>query len=70
MQGDALGESGNYRVFFFYKLKEEDTHHEMTYTEKDTDLGVVIDGKLDFEKHINFKINMQVALWQSYEDHL
>ena len=42
----------------------------MTYTEKDTDLGVVIDGKLDFEKHINFKINMQVALWQSYEDHL
>ena len=29
----------------------------MTYTEKDTDIGVVIDGKLDFEKHINFKIN-------------
>ena len=25
----------------------------MAYTEEENDLGVVIDGKLDFEKHIN-----------------
>ena len=44
---------------YFYKLNEEDrpTHHEMAYTEEEKDLGVVIDGKLDFEKHINIKIN-------------
>ena len=29
----------------------------MAYTEEEKDLGVVIDGKLDFEKHINIKIN-------------
>ena len=58
MQGDALGQSGKYRVkFFFYKLKEGDTHHEITYTEEENDLGVVIDGKRDFEKDINIKIN-------------
>ena len=28
----------------FYKLKEGDTHHEITYTEEEKDLGVVIDG--------------------------
>ena len=41
----------------FYKLKEEDTHHEITYSEEETDPGVVVDGKLNFEKHINIKIN-------------
>ena len=29
----------------------------MAYTEEEKDLGVVIDGKLDFEKHINININ-------------
>ena len=29
-------------------------HHE---SEEEKDLGVVIDGKLDFEKHINININ-------------
>ena len=37
------------------KLKEGDTHHEITPTGEDNYLGVVIDGKLDFEKHINIK---------------
>ena len=39
---------------FFYKLKEGigPTHHEITYTEEENYLGVVIGGKLDFEKHI------------------
>ena len=50
MQGDALGQSRN--TEYFYKLKEGDTHHEMAYKEEEKDLGVVIDGKLDFEKHI------------------
>ena len=37
---------------YFYKLKEGDTRHELAYTctEEEKDLGVVIDGKLDFEK--------------------
>ena len=51
MQGDALGQSGR------YKLKEGDTYHELSYTEEEKDLGVVIDGKLDFDRHINIKIN-------------
>ena len=29
----------------------------MAYTEEEKDLGVVTDGKLDFEKHINTIIN-------------
>ena len=29
----------------------------MAYTEQEKDLGVVIDGKIDYEKHINIKIN-------------
>ena len=29
----------------------------MAYTEEEKDLVVVIDGKLDFEKYINIKIN-------------
>ena len=56
MQGDAIGQSGRDRVFF-YKLKEGDTYHDITYTEEEKDLGVVIDGKLDFDKQINIKIN-------------
>ena len=50
---------------YFYKLKEGDTHHELAYTEEEKDLSVVIDGKLDFEKHINTKINKHVVLWLS-----
>ena len=55
MHSDALGKNGKYRVFF-YKLKEGDTHHKIEYTEEEKYIGVVIDGKLDFEKHINNKI--------------
>ena len=59
-----LGKAEN--TEYFYKLKEGDTHHEMAYTEEERDLGVVIDGKLDFEKHINIKIKIkQVVLWLS-----
>ena len=50
-----LGKADNTK--YFYKLKEGDTHHELAYTEEEKDLGVVIDGKLDFEKHINININ-------------
>ena len=42
---------------YSYKLKEGDTYHELSYTEEEKDLGVVIDGKLDFDRHINIKIN-------------
>ena len=56
MQGDALGQSEKYRVFF-YQLKEGDTQHEIAYTEEEKDLGLVIDGNVKFEKHINIKIN-------------
>ena len=45
------------RKMYFYKLKEGDTHHELAYTDEEKDIGVVIDGKLDFEKHINININ-------------
>ena len=51
-----LGKAGD-TEYFFYKLKEGDTHHEITYTEEEKDLGVVIDGKLDFDKHIYITIN-------------
>ena len=50
-----LGKADNTK--YFYKLKEGDTHHELAYTEEEKDLGVVIDSKLDFEKHINININ-------------
>ena len=50
-----LGKADNTK--YFYKLKEGGTHHELAYTEEEKDLGVVIDGKLDFEKHINININ-------------
>ena len=60
MQGDALGQSGKYSVFFI--LKEGDTHHEIAYTEEEKDLGVLIDGKLEFEKHINTKINKSCSI--------
>ena len=39
-----------------------DTHHELAYTEEEKDLGVVIDGKLDFEKHINININKSCGI--------
>ena len=42
---------------YLYKLKKGLTHHEMAYTEEGKDIGVVIDGKFDFEKHIHVKIN-------------
>ena len=51
-----LGKAGDTQ-YFVYKLKEGDTYHEITYTEEEKDLGVVIDGKLDFDKRINIKIN-------------
>ena len=50
-----LGKADNTK--YLYKLKEGDTHHELAYTEEEKDIGVVIDGKLDFEKHINININ-------------
>ena len=39
-----LGKAGD--TEYSYKLKEEDTYHELSYTEEEKDLGVVIDGKL------------------------
>ena len=56
MQGDVLRQSGN-NTEYFYKLKEGDTHHALAYTEEEKDIGVVINGELDFKKHINIKIN-------------
>ena len=50
-----LGKAGD--TEYSYKLKEGDTYHELSYTEEEKDLGVVIDGKLDFDRHINIKIN-------------
>ena len=50
-----LGKAGD--TEYSYKLKEGDTYHELSYTEEEKDLGVVIDGKLDFNRHINIKIN-------------
>ncbi len=50
-----LGKAEN--TEYFYKLKEGVKHHELAYTEEDNYLGVVIDGKLDFEKPCNIKIN-------------
>ena len=50
-----LGKAGD--TEYSYQLKEGDTYHELSYTEEEKDLGVVIDGKLDFDRHINIKIN-------------
>ena len=49
-----LGKAGD--TEYSYQLKEGDTYHELS-TEEEKDLGVVIDGKLDFDRHINIKIN-------------
>ena len=59
-----LGKAGE-TEYFFYKLKEGDTYHDITYTEEEKDLGVVTDGKLDFDKQINIKINKASSKWQS-----
>ena len=50
-----LGKAGD--TEYSYKLKDGHTYHELLYTEEEKDLGVVIDGKLDFDTHINIKIN-------------
>ena len=57
-----LGKTEN--TEFFYKLEEGDKHHELAYTEEEKDIGVFINGKLDFEKHINIKIN-KACVWLS-----
>ena len=36
--------------------------YELAYTEEENDIGVVIDDKLDFEKHINTKINKDCGI--------
>ena len=45
-----------------FKPKEWDTHHKIAYTEEEKDRGVVIDGILDFEEHINIKINKAILM--------
>ena len=50
-----LGKAEN--TGYLCKLKEGDSHQELAYTDEEKDLGIVIGGKLDFEKHINITIN-------------
>ena len=61
-----IGQSGKIQIHF-YKLKEGDTYHKLTYrpTEEENDLGAVIDGKLVFEQISTLKLIKQVVLWQS-----
>ena len=40
-----------------YTLNVNNVNHELEYITEEKDIGVIIDCKLEFDKHVNFKIN-------------
>ena len=48
---------------FKYTLHDGTIRHELGYTSEEKDIGVIIDSNLEFDKHVYFKVNKQIALW-------